>query len=64
MTPFRSLTMLCALAAMTACGGKASLPVEDRTRASPTLPAPQKSLLPVVNTSTTREISSSLCVAM
>lgn len=49
MTPFRSLTMLCALAAMTACGGKASLPVEDGTGASPTLPAPQKSLLPVVN---------------
>jgi len=49
MTPFRSLTMLCALAAMTACGGKASLPVEEGTGANPALPAPQKSLLPVVN---------------
>lgn len=49
MTPFRSLTMLCALAAMTACGGKASLPVEEGSGINPTLPAPQKSLLPVVN---------------
>jgi glucose/arabinose dehydrogenase len=49
MTPFRSLTMLCALATMTACGGKASLPVEEGTGANPALPAPQKTLLPVVN---------------
>ncbi len=49
MNPKRLTILLLALSGLAACGGAAQLPLADGTGPSPTLPPPQKSLIPVVN---------------
>ena len=45
----RSLLMLSMVAGLSACGGTAQLPVSAGMGATPTLPAPQRSLIPTVH---------------
>lgn len=49
MHPLRLMPLAVLVAACSACGDKASLEVSDGTGANPTLPPPNKTLLPTVN---------------